>query len=478
MLPLDDKDMVLLIRNGLKPAPHPKRVIVVGAGMAGLTAAYELQRAGHEVVVLEAQSRVGGRVYTMREPFSDGLYAEVGAMRLPRTHHLTMAYIEKFNIKTAPFTMGNLQAYYFLGGKKVRKAAGDAFPDSLGFELAPNECGKTIEQLWAAAIMPIVRKIEQEGQAAWAEIIQMYDRLSLREFLEENKWSEGAIEMFGLLADQEALMNSSFLELLREEVGNYYTNMVEIEGGTDLLPRAFLPELIHRIRFGAKMIAIDQSPELVTIHYQTVAGRRAITGDYAIVTLPFPVLRHIEALKPFSRGKQRAIRQLHYDSSSKILFQCVGDSGKKTKASTVAAPSRTCPFVCCTIPITAAKLGAEFCSQVTPGRMMPNARDRFRRGIALSRRWKIWRKFIRKSSKSSKWAHRGCGTTTNLQAARLRCSIRDNKHWFTTTSSSPKAAFISPANMHRWHMRGSKVPSSRDYARRLRYTRRVWKRRD
>lgn len=170
--------------------------------------------------------------------------------------------------------------------------------------------------------MPIVKQLEREGQAAWTEIIQMYDQHSLREFLEEKKWSEGAIEMLGLLADQEALMNSSFLELLREEVGNYYTNMVEIEGGTDLLPRAFLPELRHRIRFGAKMIAMDQSPELVTIHYQTVAGRRSVTGDYAIITVPFPVLRHIEALKPFSRGKQRAIRQLHYDSSSKILFQC------------------------------------------------------------------------------------------------------------------------------------------------------------
>jgi monoamine oxidase len=243
-------------------------------------------------------------------------------MRLPRTHHLTMAYIDKFKIKTSPFTMGNPRAYYYLNGRKFRKADADANPDSLGFDLAPPERGKTADQLWAAAIMPIVKKLEREGQAAWSEITAQYDQHSLREFLESNHWSEGAIEMFGLLADQEALLNSSFLELLREEVGNYYTNMIEIEGGTDHLPRAFLPDLKHQIRFGAKMIAIDQSPELVTIHYQTSAGRRSITGDYAIVTIPFPVLRHIEALKPFSRGKQRAIRQLHYDSSSKILFQC------------------------------------------------------------------------------------------------------------------------------------------------------------
>jgi monoamine oxidase len=46
--------------------------------MAGLVAAWELARAGHEPVVLEARARVGGRVHTLREPFTDGLYADVG----------------------------------------------------------------------------------------------------------------------------------------------------------------------------------------------------------------------------------------------------------------------------------------------------------------------------------------------------------------------------------------------------------------
>jgi monoamine oxidase len=128
--------------------------------------------------------------------------------------------------------------------------------------------------------------------------------------------------MYGLLENQEAVLNSSFLEVFREDSGNYYTNMLEIQGGTDRLPYSFLPELQAEIHFGAKVIAIHQSPDEVTVHYQTAGARHQATADYAIITIPFPVLRHVDVLKPFARAKQRAIRQLHYDASTKILFQC------------------------------------------------------------------------------------------------------------------------------------------------------------
>jgi monoamine oxidase len=316
-------DALSVIKNGLQPqAPTPKKIIIVGAGMAGLAAGYELQKAGHDPLILEAQQRVGGRVCTLREPFTHGLYAEAGAMRIPKVHELTHAYIDKFGLKTSHFTMGNQDAYYYVGGCKFRVKDAEADPDCLGFPVADHEKGKTAMQLWSEAIAPFAKRLEEEGDGCWDDIVTHYDHYSTREFLEANNWSEGVIESFGLLADQEALMNASFLELLREEVGNYYTNMVEIEGGMDNLPMGFLPELQQRIRFGAKMVALDQSEDSVTVHYQTKAGRFQETGDYCILTVPFPVLRHVETFKPFSRAKQRAIRQLHYDASAKILFQC------------------------------------------------------------------------------------------------------------------------------------------------------------
>jgi monoamine oxidase len=315
------QDYVDVVNQGLDKKfkkGKPKRVIIVGAGLAGLAAGHELLKAGHDVQIIEAQHRAGGRIYTLREPFAQGLYGEAGAMRIPRAHELTMAYIEKFGLQTRDFVMGNPQAYVHVGGVKRRMADAQANPDLLGFETSASEKGKLAGDLWDAAIRPLVARVEKEG---WDGVVAEYDQYSVREFLEHEGWSEGLIEMFGLLNNQEAVMNSSFLELFREDGGNYYTDMCEIVGGMDNLPYAFLPELSSRIRYGARMIAIDQTPDEAVIHYQTAAGRFEMRADYAIITVPFPVLRHVEVLKPFSRAKQRAIRQLHYDASAKIFFQ-------------------------------------------------------------------------------------------------------------------------------------------------------------
>ena len=69
------------------------------------------------------------------------------------------------------------------------------------------------------------------------------------------------------------------------------------------------------------MVALEQSADDVTVHCRNGGGRFSVTADYAIVTVPFPVLRHVEVLTPFSRLKQRAIRQLHYDASAKVFLQ-------------------------------------------------------------------------------------------------------------------------------------------------------------
>ena len=87
----------------LTPADQPLRVVVVGAGMSGLVAGYELSRAGHDVTLLEARERVGGRVLTVRSPFASGHLAEAGAARIPPEHDLTLGYAGHFGLELDRF---------------------------------------------------------------------------------------------------------------------------------------------------------------------------------------------------------------------------------------------------------------------------------------------------------------------------------------------------------------------------------------
>ena len=95
------KLMLQIVESGLESVHgscQTSRVIVIGAGCAGLVAARELKRCGFDVVILEASHRLGGRVRTIREPFANGLHGEDGAMRLPHSHALVHAYINKLGI--------------------------------------------------------------------------------------------------------------------------------------------------------------------------------------------------------------------------------------------------------------------------------------------------------------------------------------------------------------------------------------------
>jgi monoamine oxidase len=107
-----------------------KKVLILGAGMAGLVAAYELSKLGHDVTILEARTRPGGRVHTLREPFSDGLYAEAGAARIPDNHDLTLKYVKTFDLQLEPFYPSQLNAVRFdLGDRRVVPI--DGFTDAM-----------------------------------------------------------------------------------------------------------------------------------------------------------------------------------------------------------------------------------------------------------------------------------------------------------------------------------------------------------
>jgi monoamine oxidase len=89
---------VTVTPGALTSSQAPQKIVIVGAGAAGLVAAYELDRAGHDIVVLEARERFGGRVHTLFAPFSGGQFAEAGASRIPSNHDLTLRYAQYFGL--------------------------------------------------------------------------------------------------------------------------------------------------------------------------------------------------------------------------------------------------------------------------------------------------------------------------------------------------------------------------------------------
>jgi monoamine oxidase len=107
---------------------RPRRVVIVGAGLAGLTAALELREAGHDVTILEARTQPGGRVRTLRAPFADGLHAELGAARIPDTHTFTLKYIREFGLELAPFQPADGRSVMFPRGARGASAPGES-PD-------------------------------------------------------------------------------------------------------------------------------------------------------------------------------------------------------------------------------------------------------------------------------------------------------------------------------------------------------------
>ena len=298
-----------------------KRVIVIGAGLAGLAAAFELKQRGHRPLILEAQNRVGGRIYTLRETFAPGLYAEAGGMRIPRAHDLTLEFCRLFDLELAPFAMDNPKGLVYIGGERLTMEQANVQPERLPFALAEHERGRSASDLWEEAIRDVREQLERDGDAAWEAISSEYDQYSLYEFLQVRGFSEGAIEYYAVMNFLEADIHNACLEVLREDLGKAYVDMQSIVGGMDALPNAFFDRLQDEVRFGAEVHALDQGDDSVTVHYKTESGRFSEHGDYAVCTLPFSVLRTIETLKPFSHGKRKAIRQLNYAASTKVLFQ-------------------------------------------------------------------------------------------------------------------------------------------------------------
>ncbi len=117
-----------------------RKILIIGAGLAGLTAGFELLRSGHDVKILEAQTRVGGRILTLRD-FDEKLYADVGAGRIPRDHDLTHRYIRRFNLPLIPF-YPLTQKFSVLENDQAKAVGWNEFAEATGIVAELENCNR------------------------------------------------------------------------------------------------------------------------------------------------------------------------------------------------------------------------------------------------------------------------------------------------------------------------------------------------
>lgn len=167
----------------LPDAAAPLRVAIIGAGISGLVAGYELTRAGHDVRVFEARSRLGGRVLTIRAPFADGHLAEAGAARIRPSHDLTLNYARHFDLELVRFYPDS-GAFLRVAGDTRTALSADAFLASRSDYLKIRGGSDRLPGAFASALGDRI-----ETDAAVARVEQRRDGVRLHG---AGGWSHGA----------------------------------------------------------------------------------------------------------------------------------------------------------------------------------------------------------------------------------------------------------------------------------------------
>lgn len=314
-----------IIAKGLRPLSkaEPKRVIVAGAGISGLAAAYELVRAGHDVTVLEARNRTGGRIWTWREAFADGLYAEAGAAHLAEHHTLGRSYAAHLGLVPQPVPAETGEALLAMNARKVTFADLNVKGNEPPFALPAPEAGKTLLQLWREATHSVRAILDREGEhSGWRTIASTYENRTLHEFLEQAGWSAEAIRVFALASQRPVRLDFPAVGELRDLVGHFKSQLLEIPGGMDRLTVGLEQRLGGRVRFGAVVTGVQITKDEASVMWTTRTGWDAVGhADYVVLALPAPALLRLNISPALSRGKERALRALHYPAAVTVAAQ-------------------------------------------------------------------------------------------------------------------------------------------------------------
>ena len=306
-----------LLQHRVETSDHHMRVAILGGGLAGLAAGWELKRSGHDVVILEAQTHPGGRVHTIREGLSDDMYAEAGAGRIPNTHTVTREWVKYFNLELEPFFPGDGASVALLKGKRVKMPVGKPVDMSqVPLNLTPEErrigLNNFDEHYYGAAMRQIGDAINPD----WPPQIAKLADISMADYLKQQGASQDAIDYMVL-----GFQDDAALDFMRDAYSHHTESLAKIRGGNDQLPRAFAAKLSDQIRYGCAVVHIHRGGDGVRIAYEQEGMRHHLDADAAVCAIPFSVLRKIEVSPEWSPAKRHAIDTLSYGPVVRATYQ-------------------------------------------------------------------------------------------------------------------------------------------------------------
>ena len=302
------------------PSPTGRNVLVVGAGLAGLAAAYELSKSGFGVTVLEARSRPGGRVRTYRDPFADGLYAEMGAEYVDAADEHAHKYCNEFGLKVMT---AKLYDGIFVRGQRIAMRALRDGSATLPFS------GTKPGQLFGQEAQYTKRLVDRirSSDALPPEILKL-DNLSVVEMLLEEGAPQDIISLFTYLNATESTARPEQMSALglvtshaRASGFNEEVDEGRILGGNDQLPKAFARRLSDKILYNRAVRRIAHGADGVEVWFEESGEVRSMRAPRLVLALPFKVLRKLEIAPSFSPEKMQVIRSLTYGHAMKVAMQ-------------------------------------------------------------------------------------------------------------------------------------------------------------
>lgn len=286
-------------------------VLVAGAGLAGLAAAYDLMSMGADVTVIDARERVGGRVWTIRDGFLNRQHAEAGGDMIDDAQHEIRQLALSLGLKLVPMLKGGFGYIRpdAQGRPKMMKRTSGKGWDRLPRELDTWLTRYTLaERRWDT---PIATDIARRSVARWLD--------------EEQKDDELRQTLAGLrgffLADPEELSLIALVDQFASADQPGPWNMSRIAGGNDRLPVALAHKLGARVHLGSELVAVSVRGNHVHASIKHQRTTATMAADYLVFAMPATLLRRVPIVPALPTPQHQAIVSLNYGHATKTLLQ-------------------------------------------------------------------------------------------------------------------------------------------------------------